>query len=35
MCMKKFDAEKIFFDKITGLLTLAIFWWLHLVSDGW
>ena len=21
MCMKKFDAEKIFFDKLTGLLT--------------
>ena len=21
MCMKKFDAEKIFFDKLTGFLT--------------
>ena len=21
MCMKKFDAEKIFFNKLTGLLT--------------
>ena len=21
MCMKKFDIEKIFFDKLTGLLT--------------
>ena len=21
MCIKKFDAEKIFFDKLTGLLT--------------
>ena len=22
MCMKKFDAEKLFFDKLTGFLTL-------------
>ena len=21
MCMKTFDAEKVFFDKLTGLLT--------------
>ena len=21
MCMKKFDAENIFFDKLTGLIT--------------
>ena len=21
MCMKKFDAEKVFFNKLTGLLT--------------
>ena len=21
MCMKKFDAEKLFFDKLTGFLT--------------
>ena len=21
MCMKKFDAEKMFFDKVTGFLT--------------
>ena len=35
--MKKFDAEKIFFDKLTGFLTnnLAIFRQLHLVSNGW
>ena len=25
MCMKKFDAEKIFFDKLKGLLTLSFF----------
>ena len=25
MCMKKFDAEKTFFDKLTGFFTLAIF----------
>ena len=24
MCMKKFDAEKVFFDKLTGLFNLAI-----------
>ena len=35
MCMKKFDAEKIFFDKLTGFFYLAIFPWLHLVIDGW
>ena len=35
MCMKKFDAEKIFFDKLRDFFNLAIFWWLHLVSDVW
>ena len=25
MCMGKFDAEKIFFDKLTGLLTEPFF----------
>ena len=24
MCMKKFDAEKIFFDKLTGFLTFFV-----------
>ena len=24
MCMKKFDAEKIFFNKLTGLLTAIL-----------
>ena len=32
MCMKKFDAEKIFFDKLTGFL--AVFRQLHLVNYG-
>ena len=25
MCMKKFDAEKLFYDKLTGFFNLAIF----------
>ena len=35
MCMKKFDAEKIIFDKTYRVFYLAIFPWLHLVIDGW
>ena len=31
MCMKKFHAEKMFFDKLTGFLT-AIFLQLYLVK---
>ena len=25
MCMEKFDAEKCFYDKLTGFFNLAIF----------
>ena len=35
MCMKKFDVEKIFFDKHTGFFfNLAIFQRLHPVNNG-
>ena len=35
MCMKKFDAEKKIFWQTYRAFNLAIFWQLHLVSDGW
>ena len=35
MCMKKFDAEKIFFDKTYRVFDLAIYRQLHLVNNGW
>ena len=36
MCMKKFDAEKIFFfGQNDRDFNLAIFGWLHEVNNGW
>ena len=35
MCMKKFDAEEIFFWQIDRVFNLAMFWQLHLVNNGW
>ena len=34
MCIKMFDAEKIFFDKLR-VFNLAIYRQLHLVNNGW
>ena len=35
MCIKKFDAEKIFFWQTDMVFNLAIFWQLHLENNGW
>ena len=32
MCMKKFHAEKMVFDKLNRVFNLAIFLWLYLVK---
>ena len=34
ICIKKFDAEKIFFDKLPGFLTQPFFQRLHLINNG-
>ena len=35
MCMKKFDAEKLFLVQTDMAFNLAMFRQLHLVSNGW
>ena len=35
MCMKNYNAEKIFFDKFTAFFNLAIFGLLLTYNNGW